>query len=505
LLIIRFLFEWVSYFDYWNIAKFGFLPSLIQVIPIFVIFDFPKSVIMAKAGKKNLKPIRLIKKSNDLIEARHSLTTWEMRIFLKIVFLVNEEAHKGSTNFVIPIRELIKDFRLENSRQSYALFREARKALATRSIQLYQQNKDTNSWEMVNKSMFVETAHSVKMNNDGTISDDDDGYIRLQLHEQIKPYLLNINGSLDNNYTLFDRNYAIELPVKMLRFYLLLKRFGDTGFRQMTVEEIRDVFDLQDKYKSFGNIKQRIIDKAQVELAEKTDIRFEYQEVKKVGTKTVVAVKFKIYPNQPTSRGPFENDKLAALPSAKENRVGDKPLVEKDKMQKFDTHFDTYFMLMREYGVSASTLTQWLRQYAVEHIEQCWKDFLIKTTSGRIREKEKEKQGGYLRVLIEQADFSEKQKKEVTKTENTTKIKEQAQQVFTEIERKKVLQKQEFEREAFIAQSLLSNQPDLEQEILNQINHLDQTAYTTADIQNYPFLKPKIIFRLKQQFSEKFK
>jgi plasmid replication initiation protein len=459
---------------------------------------------MAKAGKKNLKPIRLIKKSNDLIEARHSLTTWEMRIFLKIVFLVNEEAHKGSTNFVIPIRELIKDFRLENSRQSYALFREARKALATRSIQLYQQNKDTNSWEMVNKSMFVETAHSVKMNNDGTISEDDDGYIRLQLHEQIKPYLLNINGSLDNNYTLFDRNYAIELPVKMLRFYLLLKRFADTGFRQMTVEELRDVFDLQDKYKSFGNIKQRIIDKAQVELAEKTDIRFEYQEVKKVGTKTVVAVKFKIYPNQPASKGPFDKEKMVVLPSMIEAKVGEKHPVEKDKTQKFDTHFDTYFMLMREYGISASTLTQWLRQYPVEHLEQCWKDFLLKATSGRIREKEKDKQGGYLRVLIEQADFSEKQKIEVVKAENTTKIKEQAQKVLSAMERKKEAQKQEFEREALIVQTLFTNQPSLEQDILDQINHLDQTAYTKQDVQNFPFLKPKIIFRLKQQFPEKF-
>ena len=257
---------------------------------------------MAKAQKKNLKPIRLVKKANDLIEARHSLSTWEMRIFLKIIFLVNEEANKGKTNFVIPIRELVKDFHLENSRQSYQLFREARKALATRSIQIYQQNTETGSWEMVNKSLFSETAHSVKMNSDNTISEDDDGYIRLQLHDQIKSYLININGSLDKNYTLFDRDYAIELPIKILRFYLLLKRFADTGFRYMTVDEIRDVFDLQDKYKSFGNIKQRLIDKAKVELEEKTDIRFEYEEVKKAGSKAVFAVKFRIFPNIPKGK-----------------------------------------------------------------------------------------------------------------------------------------------------------------------------------------------------------
>ena len=463
---------------------------------------------MAKQDKK-LGPIRLIKKANDLIEARHSLTTWEMRIFLKIVFLVNEEAHRGATNFVLPIRELIKDFRLENSRQSYTLFREARKALATRSIQLYQQNKATNSWEMVNKSLFVETAHSVKISEDGTITDDDDGYIRLQLHEQIKPYLLNINGSLDRNYTLFDRNYAIELPNKIFRFYLLLKRFADTGFRQMTVEELRDVFDLQDKYKSFGSIKQRIINKAQVELAEKTDIRFDYQEVKKAGTKTVVAVKFSIYPNQPV-------DKLLALPPETMDRVGEKPLARKavtkktelapkEANQQFDAHFDTYFMLMRDYGVSASTLTRWLQQHDLEHIEACWQSFLSKAASGQLREKDKTKQGGYLRTLIEQADFTEKQKKEETKTEAKNKNDVQKSNEALELARKKQAMKEVFEHDAALADMLFSKDPTLEQSILDQINLLDQTAYTKENITNFLFLRPKIVFRLKQQFPDVFK
>ncbi len=447
--------------------------------------------MMSKKGEKSLKPIRLIKKANDLIEARHSLTTWEMRIFLKIVFLVNEEAHKGTTNFVIPIRELIKDFHLENSRQSYHLFREARKALATRSIQLYQQNKETGSWEMVNKSLFSETAHSVKMNADNTISDDDDGYIRLQLHEQIKSYLLNINGSLDRNYTLFDRNYATDLPIKTLRFYLLLKRFADTGFRQMTVEELRDIFDLQDKYKSFGNIKQRIIDKAQVELAEKTDIRFEYEEVKGAGSKAVIAVKFRIFPNQP-------KEKQTILTPEK---VIEDTVFDSEKTEKFDTDFDNYFLLMREYGVSASSLTQWLRQYPAAHIEACWKDFLEKARTGRIKEKAKERQGGYLRVLIEQADFSQKQKQNATKSDSHQK---ETAPIDLELNLRKQAEKQQFEREIKVADNLLAQHPSLEQDILDLINRVEQTVYTKANVQELPFLKSKIIFRLKQQYPEKF-
>ena len=448
---------------------------------------------MAKAVKKNLKPIRLIKKANDLIEARHSLSTWEMRIFLKIIFLVNEEANKGTTNFVIPIRELIKDFHLENSRQSYQLFREARKALATRSIQIYQQNHDTGSWEMVNKSLFSETAHSVKMNADNTISEDGDGYIRLQLHDQIKSYLININGSLDKNYTLFDRNYAIELPIKILRFYLLLKRFADTGFRYMTVDEIRDVFDLQDKYKSFGNIKQRLIDKAKVELEEKTDIRFEYEEVKKAGSKAVFAVKFKIFPNNPKDKH---------VPILLEN-MG--PEIEPKSPTKFDEYFDKYFVNMREYGISASTLTQWLQQYSLEHIDMCWQSFLDKIKTGRVNEKDKSKQGGYLRVLIEQADFSQKKKPEPVKTDGKQRQIAQNEQLPPDIELKKQAEKQHFEQDLAVAEKLFQDYPKVKQDILDLINRLEQTAYSKENIEDFPFLKSKIIFRLKQQFPESFK
>jgi plasmid replication initiation protein len=454
-----------------------------------------------QAPKKKLKPIRLIKKSNDLIEARHSLTTWEMRIFLKIIFLVNEEKYKGSTNFVIPIRELIKDFKLENSKNSYKLFREAREALATRTIQIYQNNKETGSWERVNKSLFMETAHSVKMQSDGTISEDEDGYIRLQLHEQIKPFLLNINGSLDGNYTLFDKNYALELPLKMLRFYLLLKRFADTGYREMTVDELRDIFDLEDKYKSYGNIKQRIIDKAQKDLAEKTDIRFEYEEVKQVGSKTVAKIKFRIFPNTPQSERAQKLLPTPPSPPVEKNRVISPPSgVHKD----FDALFDRYFTVVRPFGISATTLSQWIQQHSAKHIESCITDFLARVQSGKLRETEKEKQGGYLRRLIEQADFSERDRVEVAKIEKQERQRTQEQIAAEQAQIKKQMERERAERDRQTVFQIIAENPRLEQEILDDINRRDGTAYAHADVLTYPFLASKIWLRIRQIYPERF-
>jgi hypothetical protein len=299
---------------------------------------------------------------------------------------------------------------------------------------------------------------------------------------------------LDGNYTLFDRSYAIELPIKMFRFYLLLKRFADTGYREMTVEELRDVFDLQDKYKSFGNIKQRIIDKAQIELAEKTDLRFEYQEVKKAGSKTVVAVKFRIYSNKP-------HDKKTLQIS---ERVGERAEKIEINTEGFDAYFDKYFPLMRPFGISATTLSGWFNQYSVEHIEQCWKQFLIKANSGKLREGEKDKQGGYLRTLIEKADFTELKKTEEIKVEIKKKETIQQQQNKAEEEQRNLKEKSQFERERKIIDAILKENPTLEQEILDDINRHDQTAYTKENVKSFPFLAAKVAFKIKQRFKEEF-
>jgi len=53
---------------------------------------------------------------------------------------------------------------------------------------------------------------------------------------------------------------------------------------------------IEKKYKYYGNIKDKIILKAQKELKEKTDIAFEFIEIKE-GRKRVVGIIFVIFKN----------------------------------------------------------------------------------------------------------------------------------------------------------------------------------------------------------------
>lgn len=451
--------------------------------------------------KKTLKPIRLIKKANDLIEARHSLSTWEMRIFLKIIFLVNEEKNRASTNFIIPIRELIKDFKLENSRQSYQLFREAREALATRSIQLVQENHETGKWERVNKSLFAETAHSLKLATDGSFQDDSDGYIRLQLHEQIKPYLINIDGSLDGNYTLFDKQYIVELPVKTLRFYLLLKRFADTGFRETKLDDLRDIFDLHGKYKNYGNIKQRIIEKARRDLEEKTDIRFDYEELKGKG-KTVVALRFKIYPNVPGKR------QLALPAPPPSGGVGqssaEKMAASPPSHPDLDSLFDQYFLQVKPFGISASTLTAWVHAYPAAHIEACVADFLEKNRLGKIKEPDPAKRGGYLRRLLETADFTEKQAAAERVKTGRTRADELADRQKSEKTAIEARKRASFEQTRNIAASIMAQEVGLLDTLTQEINSEKQANFESSAFETNAMFRVAVIAKVRARHPEAF-
>ena len=107
-----------------------------------------------------------------------------------------------------------------------------------------------------------------------------------------------------------------------------------------------------------------------------------------------------------------------------------------------------------------------------------------------------------MRVLIEQADFSQKKK---TAADNKQSKNAQNEALPPGIALKKQAEKEQFEHDLDVAEKLFKVYPDVKQGILDLINRLEQTAYSQENIEDFPFLKSKIIFRLKQQFPENFK
>jgi len=107
---------------------------------------------------------------------------------------------------------------------------------------------------------------------------DHHGYIDFTISPKMKKYLL----QLRDNFTIFDiRNIINCKSVYSIKIYQLLKQFEKIGTRSFTVDELRKMLGLPDGYKRWGNLKDRIINVAQKELLDFSDLYFEYKTERK--------------------------------------------------------------------------------------------------------------------------------------------------------------------------------------------------------------------------------
>lgn len=105
-------------------------------------------------------------------------------------------------------------------------------------------------------------------------------------------YMLSIFNE-DNPFTRFSIDIALRLRgAHALHFYELFKQYEGIGSRDLTIEELREKFELKDKYKLFNNLKVRVIEPSINEINTNTDLSVSYEQINK-GRK-VIALRFTI-------------------------------------------------------------------------------------------------------------------------------------------------------------------------------------------------------------------
>lgn len=135
---------------------------------------------------------------------------------------------------------------------------------------------------------FAISSWRLDLNNDELI---------LEVSGQLKPFLLQLRGNYTSyhlwNIPRLKSSYAIRL-------YELLCSHRRFGKREFKLEELKNKVGCT--YAEYGIFKRRVILKTQTELKTRTDLRFEFEEIK-TGRK-VTGIVFYTYPNDP------EEDKL---------------------------------------------------------------------------------------------------------------------------------------------------------------------------------------------------
>ena len=240
------------------------------------------------ARKKSKPSSAIVTQSNELVSARYGLPLGEMRVLFTVISKVQPEDTK-LTVYHIPVAEFA-DFLGVDKNSAYREMKNITKSLVTRYVEI-------KSPGCLTQTTWVAQAKYI----DGT------GMVDVQLSESMIPHLLQLKNG---NFT--QCKLAMLLSFKSqytLRLYMLLKQKRDHNPRakeyQFEIGELRKQLGLsieEDKarktiavelYSEYKNFKAWVLNPAKKEMDAKSDIGFEYEEIKR--GRRVASISFRVF------------------------------------------------------------------------------------------------------------------------------------------------------------------------------------------------------------------
>jgi len=136
------------------------------------------------------------------------------------------------------------------------------------------------------------------------------GCVELTFSSYLKPYMLKLNSM----FTQYKLSNILSMKSKYSsRIYEILKcnEFKKQGLIEIEIEELRKLLKSKNTYPKYNDFKRKIIIQTQRELKEKTDINFDFEEIK-TGRK-VTSLKFYIHSNESeVDKDPTADEEISA-------------------------------------------------------------------------------------------------------------------------------------------------------------------------------------------------
>jgi len=185
----------------------------------------PNSASKVRKSKTSKNVVKLIRKSNELVEARYKFDIWETRIFTKMLSMV----HKNDEDFQpyrIYLSDIVKDFQVENNKDAYDRLRRGGNKLMSKIIKVIRETEEG--------LMELTTPIVVGVDRLVNPNSEDGKFIDVSFHPDMRPFLL----SLKSQFTIYDVNNILKLPSSYsIRLYELLKQYERIGSRKFQLQE----------------------------------------------------------------------------------------------------------------------------------------------------------------------------------------------------------------------------------------------------------------------------
>ena len=213
-----------------------------------------------------------ISKANSFVQASYSMTLDEMRILSLTLGVFNPE-NPIKRGFDFTIADFCKHFPDVDEKSAYTQVRNAILKISKRWIVLVDNEKELTEVVLVNKRTYFKK----------------EGRFYIEFHEDLLPYI----AQLHNNFTKYQLvNIGAFSSTHTIRLYELCSQYRDTGWRQTSVDELKDWLQVSDKYDRYNNFNQRVLTPAIDEINAKSDLLVSVEPIKR--GRSIVSLKFTI-------------------------------------------------------------------------------------------------------------------------------------------------------------------------------------------------------------------
>lgn len=304
--------------------------------------------------KQIIKNNSVVTHSNQLTEARYSLTLGEQKVVLFLISMIS------------PVDTDLKDYNIKV--QDFGIM------MGLTGHSLYQRMDETLDRLMARVIHIPKETGYLKI---GWVSSAEyikgQGVVQLRFDAKLKPYLLQLREQFTRYrlyvVTQFQSAYSV-------RIYMLLKQYERIGEREFDLGEFREMLGVEKKkYSQFKDFRKWVLNQAKKEFdrrdengAALCDITFDLETMRE--GRRINRLKFIIRRNQ---------------------------YQEALKLDLQDEQLSPAVMLLVDYGIRESAAQRFVESRGEEAVQRCVELYREQLAKGKV----KDKSGGYLAVMLE--------------------------------------------------------------------------------------------------------
>lgn len=204
----------------------------------------------------------IVRKSNALVSAAYRLTAAEHRvIFCAISKIKPMQKISDKVLYAVSTNDLANCG--INIKHCSDILNSASEQLFSRSVTI------TASDGHEIKTRWIQSLRSQQ--------ETDSNYIELRFSRDIAPYLNN----LTKNFTQFSLREAVSLSSAHAgRIFELLMQYQSIGTRTISLDDLREMLGLENKYPAFSDFRKRCLDTSVEEINNKTKLQVRYESIR---------------------------------------------------------------------------------------------------------------------------------------------------------------------------------------------------------------------------------